>query len=85
MAIVKLKCVDTGSVTAIKPDELGYSDYQGAADRLIGRAMPHHSADSLAHIDFDNSDVTEFCAEAVRPVGGMTEHSGKSYRFEIIK
>lgn len=81
-----MKLVDTESNrwTRIRVVD-GWPDYKGAADRLISREMPGCFADSIAHYNLDNRpERTEFTVEAVRGVGGMTEHSGERFTFRIV-
>jgi len=83
---MKLKCTETGRTTEIKKNEFGLPEYQEAANRLIGREMPGYFAADISHFNLENRPgQCRFDVEAVRVVGGMTEHSGEVFNFEILK
>jgi len=83
---MKLVNTETNQFTTIKKNEFGWYEYEDAANRLIARVMPGYSADSIAHYNLDNRpETTKFEVEAVRGVGGLTEHSGELFYFEIVK
>jgi hypothetical protein len=83
---MKLLCIDTGRKTEIKKDEFGWYEYKEAVNRLIAHVMPGHIGDSIAHLNLENRPETrEFSVEAVRGIGGMTEHTGEKFEFRIIK
>ena len=76
----------TGKYTMIKNDEFGWPQYQEAANRLVNRIMPGYFADNISHYNLDNRpETTEIEIEPVCSVGSMTEHTGKSLWFKIVR
>ena len=86
---MKLRCIETGRATKITLDEryelneaVHGSEIRAAANRLVSREDRGYFA-NFGSVCINNiGQITP--AKIARPVGNMTESTGKTVHFELI-
>jgi hypothetical protein len=86
---MKLRCIETGRTTRVNLDEryelneaVHGAEIRAAANRIVSRADRGYFANFGSVCINSVGYITP--AEIARPVGSMTESTGKTVHFELI-